>query len=204
MQGLFLFNDKDGSLNTLWQLERDKGKMNFNVLKEFVARERIYKKPLVRIMADCLMPNHFHLILEELEEGGTSLFMQRLGVGYTKYFNKKYDRVGSLFQGPFKSVAIENDLQLKYLLIYINILNPGQLIEPNSKKDGIKNVNAILKFAKEYLWSTNREYLGLRESVIIEKGVLGELFFNPKEYEKFAKDILTGRKIDFIDGIALE
>lgn len=204
LQGLFLFNNKDGSSNILWQLEREKGKMNFNVLREFTERERKDKRPLVRVMADCLMPNHYHLIIEELEDGGASLFMQRLGVGYTKYFNKKYDRVGSLFQGPFKSVLIEDDLQLKYLLIYINILNPGQLIEPNLKKDGIKNINAILKFAKEYLWSTNREYLGLRGSVIIDKGILDGLFSNPKEYEMFAKDILSGKKFNFIDSIALE
>src|SRR3989344_7070503 len=58
---------------------------------------------LVDIAAYCLMPNHFHLLLREKEEGGVSRFMQKMTTAYTMYFNKRYDRTGALLQGKFKS-----------------------------------------------------------------------------------------------------
>jgi len=76
---------------------------------------------LVEIVAFCLLPNHFHLILKENVEGGISKFMQKLGTGYTMYFNQKNDRSGSLFQGKFKSKFIETQEDLEYLSVYVNL-----------------------------------------------------------------------------------
>jgi REP element-mobilizing transposase RayT len=76
---------------------------------------------LVEIVAFCLLPNHFHLILKENIEGGISKFMQKLGTGYTMYFNKKNIRSGSLFQGKFKSKLIETQEYLEYLSVYVNL-----------------------------------------------------------------------------------
>lgn len=194
LQGMFLFNDKDGATNLLWRIEREKKRINFKVLREFIAVNRKDRKPLVRIMADCLMPNHFHFLVEEIEDKGISRFMHKFGIGYTKYFNEKYERVGSLFQGPFKAVQVEKEIQLLYLLVYINVLNPGQLVEPHLKKLGVRNMTAILKFAEQYPWSTHQEYLGKRDSVLIDKGVAKELFSEPAMYERFARDILEGKR----------
>lgn len=205
LQGLFLFNDQDNSANLLWQLEREKkGRMNFTILKEFIANNRNNRKPLVRIMADCLMPNHFHLLVQEIEDNGISRFMHKFGVGYAKYFNKKYDRVGSLFQGRFKAVPVEKELHLQYLVAYINAVNPGQLIEPELKEKGIKDVDVLMRFAREYPWSTHQEYLGTRESVIIEKGIVGEFFSSPAKYEAFVRDILLGKKSDLTQLFSFE
>ncbi len=77
--------------------------------------------PLVDIGAYCLMNNHFHLLLRERIEGGISLFMQKLATAYTMYFNILYDRTGSLFQGTFKAVHVQNDVHLKYLFAYIHL-----------------------------------------------------------------------------------
>ena len=66
------------------------------------------------------MPNHFHLILQEVKEGGISQYMQRVLNAYTKYYNKKYEISGHLFQGPYKSVHIKDDPQLLYLSAYIH------------------------------------------------------------------------------------
>src|SRR3989344_9520644 len=68
---------------------------------EDIMRSSFQDTPLVEIGAYCLMPNHFHLLLKELEEGGISLFMQKVLTGYTMYFNKKYDRKGALFANSF-------------------------------------------------------------------------------------------------------
>lgn len=194
LQGLFIFNDERTSGNLLFRIEQENKRINFTLLKEFVAEQRAERKPLVKILADCLMPNHYHLLVEEIRDGGISKFMQKFGTGYTKYFNKKYDRVGSLFQGRFKAKVVDEDLYLQYLLVYINVVNPGQLIEPNLKEEGIHDIDAVIGFAEKYLWSTNQEYLQIRESIIIEKGVLGEFFPNGDTYKAFVRDILRSKK----------
>jgi len=204
LQGLFLFNDERTTANLLWQMERDRGKVTFGVLKDFFEKEKRIRDPLVRILADCLMPNHFHLLIEEIKEGGISRFMHKLGVGYTKYFNNKYKRVGSLLQGTFKAAFVDNERYLQYLLVYINVLNPGELIEPNLKENGVQDIEKIMQFAEEYQWSTNPEYLNKRDSIIIEKGLLGEIFPDPEEYRRFARDILKSRKFEEIRHLTLE
>ena len=202
---MFLFNDKDVLLSTLYDIEKEnKGKINFVLLKEFINKNKENKKPLVKIMADCLMPNHFHLLIEEIEENGISHFMHKIGVGYVSYFNKKYDRVGSLFQGRFKAVPIENDIQLQYILAYINVINPGQLIEPELKEKGIIDIEKVMNFAKNYSFGTNPDYLGLRDSIIIEKGIFNDFFPIPNKYEEFIKDVLISKKYNKIDHIIFE
>ena len=196
LQGMFLFNDEETSSHLLWRLEREKRALNFTVLKEFMFKERTDRKPLVRFMADCLMPNHYHFIIEQLREGGVSRLMHKFGIGYTKYFNERHKRVGSLHQGPFKAVLEKDETQLKYLLVYLNVINPGMLIEPRLKEEGVKDADAIMKFAEEYPWSTHQEYLGKRSSIIIDKGILGEIFADPEEYREFARETLLGRKFD--------
>ncbi|KPJ56006.1 hypothetical protein AMJ49_05940 [Parcubacteria bacterium DG_74_2] len=204
LQGLFLFNDEKSTANLLWQIKRDRGKATFGVLRDFIRENSSSRDPLVRICAICLMPNHYHLLVEEIKEDGISRFMHKLGTGYVEYFNSKYDRDGSLFQATFKTALIDNETYLQYLLVYINIINPGQLIEPNLKEEGIKDIDAIMQFAKEYQWSTNPEYLNERNSIIIEKGLLGEFFPDPRKYQEFAKQVLLGRKFETISHLALE
>lgn len=76
--------------------------------------------PLVEIVAYCLNPNHYHLIVRQLEEKGIEKFMQRLGTAYTMFFNRRNQRSGSLFQGRFKSIHIDSNEYLLYLSAYVN------------------------------------------------------------------------------------
>jgi putative transposase len=192
LQGLYLFNDESVSANLLFRLEQERGKMHFGILRDYMKEAGIIRKPLVRIMADCLKPNHFHLLLEEIQENGISRFMQKLGTGYTKYFNMKYERVGPLFQGSFKAVEIQEDTQLHYILAYINVINPGQELEPELKSVA-QDPDEILRFVEQYPWSTHLEYLGKRESIIVDKGIAGKLFMTPKAYSEFVNDIIRGK-----------
>mgnify|MGYP001560236548 CR=1 FL=1 len=73
------------------------------------------KQKLVNLIAHCLNSNHFHLILEQASDKGIEKFMQRLGGGFTRYFNEKYHRNGVLFQGKFKSIHIDSDEYLLHL-----------------------------------------------------------------------------------------
>jgi putative transposase len=82
--------------------------------------------PLIAIGAYCLMPNHFHLLITPRQENGVSLFMRKLGTGYAMYFNKRYERTGTLFEGRFKAKWADSDEYLQYLFSYI-YLNPMKL-----------------------------------------------------------------------------
>jgi len=136
--------------------------------------EHIYKfdrgEPLVSIGAYCLMPNHFHLLLTEVTEGGISKFMQKLSTAYSMYYNKKYIRVGGLFEGKFKSEHLDEDRYLKYIFSYLH-LNPVKLIDKNWKVGGINEKQKALEFLKNYKYSSYQDYLGIsrQEFTILTK-----------------------------------
>jgi len=88
-----------------------------------------------------------------------SEFLRKLLTAYSKYFNAKYNRTGSLFEGSFKSEHISDDVHAKYLFSYIH-LNPIKLIDRNWKKDGIKNTESALTFLRKYKWSSYLDHVG--------------------------------------------
>lgn len=90
---------------------------NFETAKNRVIDD---DKKLVKVIAYALLPNHFHIILEQVTDGGISEFMKRLQGGYTTYFNERYERSGSLLQGKFKRLFIDTDEYYRYLFAYVN------------------------------------------------------------------------------------
>ena len=118
---------------------------------------------MVEIFAFCFMPNHLHLLVRQIEEGGIIKFMQKLGGGYGRYFNTKYDRKGYVFQNRFVSVHIKTDEQLKIVFVYIHA-NPISLVEPKWKEVGIKNPEEVIKFLEnKYRWSSYFDYIGKQD-----------------------------------------
>ena len=79
------------------------------------------QEPLVDFVAFCVNTNHFHFLLKQKSENGIQLFMQRLGTGYTNYFNKRHNRSGGLFQGRFKSKHINSNEYLIRASVYVNL-----------------------------------------------------------------------------------
>jgi len=142
------------------------------------------KNKLVSIGCYCLMPNHFHLILTQKEGGSISKFMQKVNTAYVMYYNKKYKRTGSLFEGKFKSNYANDDIYLKYLFSYVH-LNPIKLIQKNWKKEGIKDKNKALIFLKNYKYSSYSDYLGTghKSLPIIEKEFFPNYFSTGKNFE---------------------
>ena len=116
---------------------------------------------LVEILAFCFMPNHIHLLLRQLQDGGISKFMQKVGAGYSAYFKEKYDLQGKgyFFHGRFVSVHIKTDDQLKIVFVYIHA-NPISLIEPRWKEIGIKNPKKVIKHLENYKWSSYPDCIG--------------------------------------------
>ena len=103
------------------------------------------------------MDNHFHLLLKQVKNNGISHFLNKLG-GYSYYFNKKYKRVGPLFQGRFKAVLIRTDEQLRNTFVYVNT-NPIGLIKANWKERGIDDFKKASIFLQKYPWSSYPDYL---------------------------------------------
>lgn len=146
---------------------------------------------LVSICAWVLMPNHFHIYLtsptpgvgDKESWGNITLFMNKLSTSYVKYFNKKYDRTGSLFEGPFKSVHIKDDNQAKYLFSYIH-LNPIKLINSKWKENGISNIEEALKYLNNYKWSSYYDYSGILrpENKILQLEHFPNYFSNIKDF----------------------
>lgn len=140
---------------------------------------------IVAIGAWCLMPNHFHLLLKEIKEGGISLFMQRLLTAYTMYFNKRSHRRGTLYEGPYKFEHASKDRYLKYLSSYIH-LNPVKLIDSKWKENGIKNKGKAKSFLESYEYSSYLDYKGIirPQNKILNKAVFPEYFQATKDFKQ--------------------
>ena len=139
---LILLNDvEDGLIDKFRNHRRSEPKTQPAEFRKLSLRQ---ERPMVDFVAYCLNPNHYHFIIQQLEEDGIKTFMHRLGTSYTLYFNKKNDRSGSLFQGPFKAAHIKDNGKLFYLTTYVNC---------NSEIHGIAP-------AENYKWSSHSYYLG--------------------------------------------
>ena len=179
IRGLLIFNDT-------------KPILNFNQKFESVYKFDKDKETLVDILAFCLMPNHFHILLKQRIDDGISKFMSKIGIGYANYFNLRYERVGSLFQGNFKSVLINEESQFLNIPYYIH-LNPLGLIFPDWQKKGINKTKQAMEFLNSYRWSSHPDYIGQSNFCsLLEMNTLKEIFRNEENYKKdiceFIKD----------------
>ena len=104
----------------------------------------------ISLLAYCLMPNHFHFLIRQSSDRGIAEFMQSLVLKYVLYFNKKYKRVGGLFQSRYKTVLINNEEQFTYITKYIH-RNPVDLLPSRPGLEGLA----------EYKYSSYGNYLGL-------------------------------------------
>jgi|SRR3989344_5935725 len=125
----------------------------------FTIRER-KREVLVDIVAWALMPNHYHLLLRQREDAGVSRFMQKLGTGYTMYFNERYERSGVLFQGLYKVKPVEEESYLRYLVSYLH-MNPVALFDRGWKEARqCRDPQGMLEKLRTYRWSSYQDYLG--------------------------------------------
>lgn len=187
---LFEFNDENPTLNLYYAFK--KAGNNIDI-------ERQYNKPrkmLVDILAFCLMPNHYHLLVKPRKEKGLPLFMKKLNMGYAKYFNLKNNRSGALFQGRYKAVLIANESHFIHIPYYIHC-NPLDLIYPEWRERKIKNPKQASEFLASYRWSSHPDYLGKRNfPSITNRGLLLEYFGGVKGYENSIKEWLQGMDLE--------
>lgn len=139
-----------------------------NLLSVPYSRIRINaSKNLFKIHAFCLMPNHFHMLIEQTGDVPVSKFISKLCTSYAMYVNKKYKRVGHVFQDQFKAVLVESNSQLMWLSSYIHM---------NPVKAG------LAKHPSEYLWSSYRDFTENRNLPIIQTDFLKSIF-GPENFE---------------------
>ncbi len=156
-------------------------------------RDKIYKllrmnnfSQEIKLLAYCLMPNHFHFFLKQKSAGSIDKFMNSLGTRYTMYFNKKYKPVGCLYQGVYKAVLIDSDEQLLQLSRYIHRNSP--LLENKSATKGLP-----FRACQNWVWekSSLPEYLGQRKTEWIHPEEILSYFSksNPQlSYQSFVEE----------------
>ena len=149
------------------------------------------RKLLVHIHAFCLMPNHYHLLLSPVAENGIPLFMKKLSMGYTKYFNERHGRSGALWQGKYKRIPIERDSHFLYIPYYIH-LNALDLSYPEWRNGKVRDVRGALKYLNSYRWSSHPDYNEIKNfPSITQREFLSSLLGTKKNYEKELGDIIT-------------
>lgn len=124
------------------------------------------REPFVDVHGWCLMNNHYHLIVSPRSENGIVLFLRKLNIGYAKYFNERYGRSGTLFQGRTKKIPITREAQFLYILHYVH-LNALDLLKGAENwrerdKRKIPNVSESLAHLGRYRWSSYLDYNGVR------------------------------------------
>ena len=152
-------------------------------IEEDLAREVLLNRT-VELVSFCLMPNHFHLIVKEVEGGGISKYLQRVQNAYTKYFNTRYNKSGHLFQSSYKSKHIPDDRYMMHLSAYIH-KNPVELM--NSKW--------IEENEETYYWSSFQDFVkNNRFPNLLKPSIIIDRYFDGKEvgdYRKFVKTSST-------------
>lgn len=162
----------------------------------FLKRTKKYKDKFgVSILCYCLMPNHFHFLLRQDTEVPITTFMLRLGTSYAKYFNIKYEEVGSLFQDRFKAKLIETDEYLLQLSRYIH-RNPKEVL-PSTP--GVELAS--------YPWSSYSAYVnGIKNELVDSTFILNYFAKNnpSKDYKNFVEYDLQKEDLDSISDLLIE
>jgi len=148
-------------------------KPSFSTYKRFKIQAFDTNPKIVDIIAYCFMPNHFHMLLRQNQDGGIQNFMRKLFNSYTKYYNTIHKRVGPLFQGEFKAVLIESNEELIHVCRYIH-LNPY--------------VAGLTDDLTIFPYTSYPQYLGLRNTGFCVIEPIMHLYKDTKTYKSFVED----------------
>lgn len=163
------------------------------------------RKLIVEILSFCLMPNHIHLLVKQLQEGGISKIMRKIGAGYGLYYNQRHKRMGHIFQGKYRAVHIKDDRQLMTAFVYIHT-NPVAIIFPKWKERGISNAAKAINFIENYKWSSYPDYLGNKNfPSVTGREFLTETMGGIGECRRLVNDWLWAKKeLADLDIVAIE
>jgi len=138
----------------------------------YLERIRKYKESSkISILCYCLMPNHLHLLIRQDSDVPLYKFIHSVHTSYSMYFNRKYKKVGHLFQGRFRQKTVDKDEYLMQVSSYIH-LNPI--------------INGLVKELETYQWSSYPDYIGLRQGTLCDKEMV-LAGASPEKYKKFTE-----------------
>ncbi len=163
-------------LNTLSFYREAHPERRFSLIKPDERRRILSTQvecPLIEILGYCLMPNHFHLIVRQLVDGGITTFLRRALNSYARAYNTRYRRVGTIFQGRCGAVLIESNEQLLHVTRYAH-LNPV--------------VAKLVKTAEKYRWSSYPQYLSGQVTRLCSPTMVLELAGGSEQYRQFTED----------------
>ena len=140
---------------------------------------KYFARDAVEIVAYCLMPNHYHLLMH-LKTDKLADLIQAFTLSYSKAINKRFNRVGSLFQGPFKVILIEKEDYLLQLSRYIH-LNPVKA--------------GLVAHADNWEFSSYRDYIGLRNGTLIVPDVVLAYVSAGQAYREFVESSQEDRQL---------
>ena len=196
---LFEFNDQQKVLDNAYYFNIQD--IRYPEIRHKVRRAR---KLLVEIHAFCLMPNHYHLLLSEKVKGGISLFMRKLNGGYSRYFNNRHKRTGTLFERKYKSILVAGQAHFIHLPYYIH-LNPLDLFAPEWREGRLKDRKKSLNFLNTYRWSSHLDYWGKENfPSLTSREFLLEIFGGEKGYQKKLSGYLKDLSFAGVRDMALE
>ena len=130
-------------------------------------------KPLVTVLAYCIMPTHFHYLLRQEMDNGLLLFIKKISNSFAHYYSLKHHQAGHIFTGNFRAVHIEDEYQLLHVSRYIH-LNP---------------VTAYLtELPETYAYSSYKVYVEKASSIFVDPSIILGSFRSRKEYQRFTMD----------------
>jgi putative transposase len=137
------------------------------------------------LISYCLMPNHFHLLIQQKTDLPITKLISKVSTSYSMCFNKKHGRIGAVFQDQFKAVLVENNEQLLWTSYYIH-KNPVEA--------------GLIKNPQDYRWSSYSEYFGVHGNFdLCKKEIITNQFHSENEYLKFFEDQEDENMVSFQD-----
>jgi len=157
----------------------------FNCADNYVFLLRRVKQCVVQcqitVIAYCLMPNHYHFVLRQDSEHPVSQFVQSLFNSYTKAFNKVYARSGTLFEGPFRAVPIDDETYLLHACRYVH-RNPLEA--------------GLVTDVADWPYTNYLEWIGQRNGALVDREFVQSYFATPAAYARFVMEVNPPRRID--------
>jgi putative transposase len=154
------------------------------------------QEKLVDVACYCLMKNHIHVLIRVISPEKAAQFLQKLFIGYTMYFNTKYQRKGVLFQGRTKARHVNEGVYLDHILRYIH-LNPLDYIDKKWREHGIANIRSARRAVLKYPWSSICGCIGDEQNPIINNMLAREIVSSKQD---FLDSLLSWSSEDYLLG----
>jgi len=192
VEGRALFADNEDRVRFLEYMRR------FRMTKDkpYLDQDSV---PNVTFIAYSQCGNGFYFLVRQEREEGITEMMHQLGTGYSMYFNRKYNRLGRLFIGPFRAREVVNQVELLLVSKYVHAcpMRRSGLVDPVER----------IRLLRGFLWSSYQDYIGAREGTLCDKNaVLSGIQDHdvPKWYQRFVESDITPDEKAIIQPFALE